>query len=104
MGVKIRFLQSGGFAGLIRGCEVSAADLPKREQNELERLHAAAGLERLRPIRAKGADRQQYDITIEQDDGSVVNVSLDDSALTDEVAALVAFLRARSKPVSIKSK
>ena len=100
--MKVRFLQSGGFAGLIRGCEVSTADLPNREQKELERLCAAAGLERIGPSRAKGADRQQYEITVEQDDGSLVEVRLDDSALTDEVAPLIAYLRVRSKPVPIK--
>ena len=100
--MKIRFLQSGGFGGLIRGCEVSATDLPKSEQKVLARLHAAAGLDRSMPTRAKGADRQQYEITIEQDDGTVRTVTLDDSALTNEVAPLIAFLRARSKPVQIK--
>ncbi|MFM9888997.1 MAG: protealysin inhibitor emfourin [Burkholderiales bacterium] len=100
--MKIKFLQSGGFAGLVRGCELSAAELPKSEQKELARLLAAAGLARLKPARAKGADRQQYDITIEQDDGSVIVATLDESALTDTVAPLIAFLRARSKPVPIK--
>ncbi|MFN0304333.1 MAG: protealysin inhibitor emfourin [Burkholderiales bacterium] len=100
--MKISFIQSGGFAGLIRGCEVSAADLPKSEQKLLARLLAAAGLERMKPTRAKGADRQQYEIAIERDDGSVITVTLDDSALTDAAAPLVAFLRARSKPVPIK--
>jgi hypothetical protein len=100
--MKVKFLQSGGFAGLMRGCEISAVDLSKRDRQELERLSAAAGLDRFKPARGKGADRQFYELTIEQDDGAIVDAKFDDSALTDELAPLIAFLRARSKPVPIK--
>lgn len=100
--MRIKFRQSGGFAGLIRGCEVLAADLSKREQHELERLCTAAKLHRVKPVPAQGADRQFYELQIEHDDGAVIDVKFDDSALTDGAAPLIAFLRARAKPMPIK--
>jgi hypothetical protein len=100
--MKIKFTQSGGFAGLVRGCELSAADLSSRDRQELERLCAAAKLDRVKPTPAKGADRQYYEVTIEQGDGAIVDAKFDDSALTDAMVPLITFLRARSKPMPLK--
>ena len=100
--MKIRFRQTGGFAGLARGCDLDAAALPRAEADELARLLATAKLEALKPVRARGADRQQYDLVLEREGKPAVEVRFDDSALNDELAALVAFLRKRSKPVALR--
>jgi len=101
-GMKIRFLQTGGFAGLARGVELDASALPRAEADELARLLATAKLEALKPARARGADRQQYDLVLEHEGQPAIEVRFDDGALTDELAALVAFLRKRSKPVPLR--
>jgi hypothetical protein len=100
--MKIRFRQTGGFAGLSRGCDLDAAALPRAEADELARLLAAAKLETLKPARARGADRQQYDLVVEREGEAALEVRFDDGALTDELARLVAFLRKRAKPVPLR--
>jgi hypothetical protein len=101
-GTKIRFRQTGGFAGLARGCDLDAADLPRAEADELAHLLATARLEAVKPGRARGADRQQYDLVLEREGEPAITVRFDDAALTDELAALVAFLRKRSRPVPLR--
>lgn len=100
--MKVRFRQTGGFAGLARGCELDAAHLPRADADELARLLATAQLEAITPARPRGADRQQYDLVLEREGEPAVEVRFDDAALTDELAALVAFLRKRSKPVPLR--
>ena len=100
--MKIRFRQTGGFAGLSRGCDLDAATLPRAEADELARLLATARLEAVKPARGRGADRQQYDLVVEREGKPPVSVCFDDGALDAELAALVAFLRKRSKPVPLR--
>lgn len=97
--MKVRFQQTGGFAGLARGCELDSGALPGKDAAELERLISAAQLDAVRPARSRGADRQQYDLVVEREGAAPLEVRFDDGALSDELARLVAFLRARSKPV-----
>lgn len=97
--MKIRFRQSGGFAGLVRGTELDTAALAGPEAAELERLVAAARLASTKHTAARGADRQQYEIVVEREGGPKVEARFDDGALSDELAALVAFLRARARPI-----
>ena len=97
--MKIRFRQSGGFAGLVRGAELDTAALAGPEAEELERLVAAAKLPSTKRTAARGADRQQYEIVVEREGGPRIEARFDDSALSDDLAALVAFLNARAKPI-----
>jgi hypothetical protein len=97
--MKVRFRQSGGFAGVVRGAEIDSASLPVPEAAELERLVAAAQLASAERAAAPGADRQQYEIVVERAGAPKIEARFGDGALTDELAALVAFLRARAKPI-----
>jgi len=96
--MKITFLQSGGFAGLLRGVRLDAATLGLPERSELERLVADCGLERSAERSAgPGRDRQRYDLAIESR-GRVVRLSCDEASLPDEARPLVAFLKSRATP------
>jgi hypothetical protein len=97
--MKVRFRQSGGFAGLVRGAELDTAALAGPEAAELERLVAAARLAPAKRAAARGADRQQYEIVVEREGAPKVESRFGDDALSDELAALVAFLRARARPI-----
>jgi hypothetical protein len=97
--MKVRFRQSGGFAGLVRGAELDTDSLPPTQAAELERLVAAASLPSGKRATAAGADRQQYEIAVERTGAHRIESRFGDGDLTDELAALVAFLRARAKPV-----
>jgi hypothetical protein len=100
--VKVRFQQTGGFAGLSRGCELDSGELPRADAAELERLIGAARLDAVRPGRSRGADRQQYDLVVERAGAPPLELRFDDGALSDELARLVAFLRARSRPMPLR--
>ena len=97
--MKVRFRQSGGFAGLVRGAELDTASLPGPEAAELERLVAAARLASTKRTAGRGADRQQYEIVVEREGAPKVETRFGDDALSDELTALVAYLRARAKPI-----
>ena len=58
--LKVTFEQSGGFAGLVKGCVLDADALPADESAELRRLVAASGLETSSKVTSRGArDRRQ---------------------------------------------
>jgi hypothetical protein len=105
---KIRFRQAGGFAGLVRGCELSPGALGAKEGARLERLLRESGLAE-RPAAtpaARGLKRDsardliQYEIEVETASGTV-RVELDDLDLPDKAASLVAFLQEHARPMPL---
>ena len=101
--LKVRFRQSGGYGGLIRGCELSAAETGPDEFQQLERLLNASGL----ATRAAGggakapssaADLIEYDLEIETSDGKK-HVVLKDDGVDEKIQPLIEFLQKRSKPI-----
>lgn len=93
--MRILFTQSGGFAGLERGCRIDTAALGAAERAELERLVEAAGWSESWERFSEGRDRFHYAIEIERD--TVVYVSCDDACLPDAARPLVAYLKARAE-------
>ena len=101
--LKLRFRQSGGYAGLIRGQEITAADLSPAELQRLERVlkesglseRAAGGGARTPP---KSADLMQYDLEIETTAGTR-HVVLTDDDLDDRTQPLIELLQKGSKPM-----
>lgn len=99
MTLKIRYVQSGGLAGLIRGCTVDAASLAPAAATVLKGLVKAAPLAKLKTARTKGvADLLLHDFSIETDAGTL-HLSFDDLTLPKALKPLVAFLARRSKPL-----
>jgi len=98
--MRITFLQSGGFAGMIKGCEIIATDLAPGERHELESLVAGSGLtESFEQFSATGRDLRQYEIVIERD-AAVQRICCDDRSVPEAARPLVAFLSARARPQS----
>ena len=96
--MKITFLQSGGFAGMLKGCTIDATDLAPDERQELETLIAASGLtESFDRFSEAGRDLRQYEIVIEQD-ATVRRIVCDDHSVPEATRPLVAFLSARARP------
>jgi hypothetical protein len=96
--MQITFLQSGGFAGAIRGVRLDTAALPAGDREEVERLVAACGLEgSCERFTEGGRDRRQYDLAIDRD-GRTDRLSCDDGCLPEAARPLVAFLAARATP------
>lgn len=93
----ITFTQSGGFAGLVKGCRIDTVQLEQDERAVVERLVEAAGwIESWRQF-SDGRDRLQYDILIEGE-AAAVHVECDDSSVPEPAKPLVAWLKGRARP------
>jgi hypothetical protein len=102
---KIRFRQSGGFAGFIRGCELAPEALDSKERAQLERLIERSGLAAKDSAHAPKAasparDQTNFEIEIETGDGTSRH-ELDDLDLPPEVAPLVTLLQKHSRPIPL---
>jgi len=96
--MRITFMQSGGFAGVLKGCTIEATDLAPEERQELESLVAASGLtESFERFSSAGRDLRQYEIVIEQH-ASVQRIVCDDRSVPEVMRPLLAFLVARARP------
>jgi len=96
--MKVKFQQSGGFAGLIRGCELDTDDLSADEARTLQSLVEQSNLEGIKGGQTPGArDLMTYEITVETGEG-VHHVSFDDMSMPESVEPLLEFLESRAKP------
>jgi hypothetical protein len=92
---KIRFRQSGGFAGLVRGCDVEFDELDVADRAALER-HARSSPTPPAPSEAR--DQIVYEIEMETDAGAR-RLEFDEASVPKDLAPLVKALAGRSKPV-----
>jgi hypothetical protein len=96
--MRITFMLSGGFAGVVRGCRIDTAGLAAADQVAIEGLVIASGLvASFERFAAAARDRKQYDLAIDRAE-MFVRVSCDDASLPDPARPLVAELVKRSTP------
>ena len=94
----VKFLQSDGFAGLMKGVDLDTLKLPEKEAQELEGLVRDSGITAATESLSKSArDLQEYQITIDTS-GSPLTAVFDDETLPKNARALVGFLKKRSGP------
>ena len=98
--VRVDLVRSGGFAGITVHARVDSATLPVGEAGELaaflDRLDPADLAERAtRPTR--GADRFQYDLTIQRGE-SRYHVSLPENAVPPDLRPLLTWLLRHATP------
>jgi hypothetical protein len=99
--MKIRFRQTGGFGGLVLGCDLDTSTLPPAEGQELIRLVKQANLEKMQTRRSeKARDLQNYEIGVE-DDGMTAKATFDDMSIEASVEPLLDFLRDRARPMPL---
>ena len=100
--MHVKFQQSGGFAGLLRGCEFDTTELPAEEQARFRRLVRDASTSS-RDIKNSQLSRDAtlYEISLE-DNGSKRLIKADDSSLTQGLAPLIEFLQSKARPQSIR--
>jgi hypothetical protein len=100
--MKIKFHQSGGYLGLVRGVELDTDAMSKEEAAELESLVKQSDI-----LKAKGRltrklrDSGVYEITIETDKG-VHRVLFDDLNKPKGASSLLKYLQSRAKPEPLK--
>jgi hypothetical protein len=94
----LRFRQSGGFAGLVRGTEVSAdKDISAADRRALERYVKDARAPS--PAGAPGArDLIVYEFDVDTDAGQV-RFEFDEASVPADLAALVEQLAKRARPM-----
>ena len=99
--MRISFIQSGGFLGLRRGCELNTETLAPNTAQELEHLTKTSGISTSGKFFSEsGRDLHQYDITI-SDETSEVSVTFDDETLPATVQPLIDYLQKYARPKAL---
>ncbi|MFB2772751.1 protealysin inhibitor emfourin [Pelatocladus sp. BLCC-F211] len=100
--MKVKFSQSGGYAGLRRGCELDTDSLPSDEAAKLQSLVEQSGILQAESRHAPHArDLFNYNITIEtSEDDAIRTVSFDDLSLPESAEPLLEYLQDCAKPLS----
>jgi hypothetical protein len=91
--MKIKFRQSGGYAGLRMGCDLDTDLLSTDEATKLASLVKNSDIMRSKSSRSKNtADVISYQITIETNDGTH-QIAFDDLTLPDSAIPLLDYLQ-----------
>jgi hypothetical protein len=94
--MKVRYRQTGGFAGLVLGCELDTEKLPRSEAEELMRLVQRAALDTVGIKKSsRGRDLTNYEMIV-QDNGRTTKASFDDMTVPANVQPLLDFLSSRA--------
>lgn len=97
--MKIKFRQSGGYAGLRLGCDLDTKFLSPEEATQLESLVEKSGILRSQSARSENtADQINYEITIETDRG-ICQRTFDDLTLPESVLPLLDYLQSHAKRI-----
>jgi Emfourin len=98
----VRFSQSGGWAGLLKGCELDTKTLPPEKAEKLRQLVEASAIPASGEFLSDSSrDLQQYEITIE-DGASKTSVVFDDESIPQSAKPLIGFLKKCSKPNALE--
>ena len=95
---QVRFRQSGGFANLIRGCDVAAEDLVTSHRHALERLADSAGAAASRTQAPSARDQVMYELELDTGAG-VRRFEFDELSVPDGLGPIVEWLQQRSRPM-----
>ena len=99
--MRVRFVQSGGYLGTVKGCELDTEALDPGPAEELQRLVQRSGL--TSPIEAHsaaGRDLKQYEITFEEG-AHKFSAVLDDATVPQTAKPLVAYLKKCARPMPL---
>lgn len=100
--MKVQFDQSGGYAGLIKGCEIDTSVLAAGEANEIEQLVKASAISASGKFLSDSSrDLHQYEVTIE-DGASKTSVIFDDESIPQSAKPLIGYLKKCSKPKDVR--
>lgn len=100
--MKVRFRQTGGFGGLVLGCDFDTTAMTRDEADELLRLVEQANMqavgERKHP---QGRDLLTYEIALEES-GKRLKVSFDSMTTPPQIEPLLQFLSQRARAVPLE--
>jgi hypothetical protein len=99
--MKVRYRQTGGFAGLSLGSDLDTDKLPTGEAEELVRLVKQAALDKVGDQKSsRGRDLTNYEIIVD-DSGRTIKRSFDDMTIPSNVQPLLDFLNRRAGAVPL---
>lgn len=98
--MKLRFDQSGGYAGLVKGCEIDTDTLTPDMAKQVEELVQASNLASGEFLSESSRDLNQYELTIEEGT-STTSVVLDDESVPPSAKPLIGYLKKCAKPRSL---
>ena len=96
--MKVQFVQSGGFAGAVKGCELDTEALAPDAARELEQLVRKSGITKSgESLSETGRDLHQYEITIKEGK-RMTRVVVDDATIPPPAKPLLGFLKKHARP------
>jgi hypothetical protein len=96
--MKVCLVQSGGFIGAVKRCEVDTDTLDKPEAEQLQRLVSDSGLNQSsRSLTDEARDLNEYEITIE-DGTSAICLTFDEHNVPESARQLLGYLKQRARP------
>jgi hypothetical protein len=94
---KIRFRQSGGFAGLVRGVDVPAAELSAADRRALEE-HVKDRRAAPPPRATAARDLVTYELELDTGAGQV-RLEFDEASVPDDLSSIIESLARRARPM-----
>jgi hypothetical protein len=96
--MRVCYVQSGGFIGAIKSCEVNTASLEQTEAEQVKRLVRDSGLEQSGNFLSdKARDQKQYEITIE-DETNAICITFDEHNIPEQARTLLDYLQKHATP------
>ena len=96
--MRVKFVQSGGFLGMVKGCELDTKALSPEAAKELKRLVTDSGFtSSFEALSTKARDLAQYEITI-IDSKRKVSVLLDAATVPSAAKPLIGHLKQQARP------
>lgn len=99
--MKVEYRRSGGYSGLVAGCDLDTAQMTPGEAEELTGLLRACLRDLPSPPSPETRDDLVHEIRLEEDDGTSRTLRLDDTDPSASAGLLLEFLGRRSSPLAL---
>jgi hypothetical protein len=99
--MQVSFTQSGGFANLVKGCNLDTASLSAADGATLSQLIEESGLLHLKSsVSATARDAILYEISVATN-GLQHDWTFDDATLPPSASPLISYLQSHSSPIKL---
>lgn len=99
--MKVRFRQTGGFGGLVLGCDLDTTALSQTDGLRLTSLVEQARLQEIGVRKEeRGRDLTSYEVVVEEA-GKTLRALVDDMSTLPQLDPLLEFLRSRARAVPL---
>jgi len=96
--VRVTYRQSGGFSGLVRGCDLDTEKMAPQEAAKLASLLERCEFSEEKTTAPDARDALVHEISVVGDDGVMSSVLFDELSIPSSAGPLLEFLEVRSSP------